>query len=454
VQTVLKTRTNANPSFLARPGEAITSGTESGAGRVRWLICGLLFLAASVNYMDRQVIGLLKPTLQAQLGWTDIGYGNIVFAFTMAYGLGSFFVSKLIDRLGTRRGLALSVLFWSISAMAHAAAGSVMQFAVARFSLGIGEAGSFPGSIKAVAEWFPKRERAIATGLFNSGTNVGAIVAPLVVPWLTWRYGWRMAFIATGALGLVWLAAWLGFYRRPEESSLVSPSELAFIKSDPEQAVTVQVPWRTLLRLRQAWAVGLGKFFTDPIWWVYLFWMPDFLSRNLKLDLKGMALPLFVIYSGASVGSIAGGWISSAMLKRGWGVNASRKTAMLVCALAVTPIIMASRTGNAWVAVGLIALAAGAHQGWSANVYTLASDMFPRSAVASVVGFGTLLGTISGMFIAEMVGYILQRTGSYLPIFMLAGSAYLVALCFVQALVPQVERAEVTARSWQPGAGA
>lgn len=433
---------------MANSGETITSstasGTESGTGRVRWVICGLLFFAATVNYMDRQVIGLLKPTLQAQLGWTEIGYSNIVFAFTMAYGIGSFFVSKLIDRLGTRRGLSLSVLFWSISAMAHAAAGSVMQFAVARFSLGIGEAGSFPGSIKAVAEWFPKRERAVATGIFNSGTNVGAIVTPLVVPWLTLRYGWRMAFIGTGALGLVWIAAWLALYRRPEESSLVSPGELAFIKSDPEQAVTVQVPWLALLRLRQAWAVGLGKFFTDPIWWVYLFWMPDFLSRNLKLDLKGMALPLFVIYSGASVGSIAGGWISSAMLKRGWAVNASRKTALLVCALAVTPIMLAARTGNGWVAVGLVALAAGAHQGWSANIYTLASDLFPRSAVASVVGFGTLLGTISGMFISKMVGYILQRTGSYVPIFILAGSAYLVALCFVQALVPQVERAEIS----------
>jgi len=412
-------------------------------GRARWLICGLLFFAASVNYMDRQVIGLLKPTLQAQLGWTEVGYSNIVFAFTMAYGLGSFFVAKLIDRLGTRWGFSLAVLFWSISAMAHAAAGSVLQFAVARFSLGIGEAGSFPGSIKAVAEWFPRKERAVATGIFNSGTNVGAIVTPLVVPWLTLRYGWRMAFIATGALGLIWILAWLALYQRPEESDLVSPAELAFIKSDPEQATSVAVPWRTLLRFRQAWAVGLGKFLTDPIWWVYLFWMPDFLSRNLKLDLKGMALPLFVIYSGASVGSVTGGWLSSSLLKRGWAVNASRKTAMLVCAVAVTPIMLAARTGNAWVAVGLVALAAGAHQGWSANIYTLASDMFPRGAVASVVGFGTLLGTISGMFIAKMVGYILQHTGSYVPVFVLAGSAYLVALCCVQALAPRLERAEV-----------
>ena len=410
---------------------------------MRWIICGLLFFAATVNYMDRQVIGLLKPTLQGQLGWTEIGYSNIILAFTMAYGIGSLVVGKLIDRLGTRTGFSLAVLFWSISAMAHAAAGSIFQFAVARFSLGIGEAGSFPGSIKAVAEWFPKKERAIATGIFNSGTNVGAIVTPIVVRWITLRFGWRMAFIATGALGFLWVAAWLALYRRPEESKMVSPGELALIRSDPADPVTAPVPWRILMTLRQAWAVGLGKFFTDPIWWVYLFWMPDFLNRNLKLDLKGMTFPLFVIYSGASVGSIGGGWLSSRLLKRGWSVNASRKTAMLVCAVAVTPIMLAARTGNPWLAVCLVALAAGAHQGWSANIYTLVSDMFPRRAVASVVGFGTLLGTIGGMGIAKMVGYILQRTGSYVPIFLLAGTAYLVALGFVQILAPRLERAEI-----------
>jgi ACS family hexuronate transporter-like MFS transporter len=424
--------------------EEITSmQLQPTTSQVRWLICALLFFAASVNYMDRQVISLLKPTLQAQLGWTDEGYSNIVVAFQFAYGSSLLFIGKLIDRIGTRKGFSLAVLFWSISAMAHAGARSVLQFGVARFSLGIGEAGSFPASIKAVAEWFPKKERALATGIFNSGTNVGAIITPLVVPWLTLRFGWQMAFIATGAFGLLWIVAWLALYRRPEESSLVSASELALIQSDPDQTTVIAVPWRTMLRLRQAWAVGLGKFFTDPIWFVYLFWMPDFLSRNLKLDLKGMALPLFIIYSGASVGSIAGGWLSSSLIKRGWAVNASRKTAMLVCALAVTPIMLAARTSDPWVAVGLIALAAGAHQGWSANIYTLASDMFPRGAVASVVGFGTLLGTISGMGISKMVGYILQTTGSYVPIFVLAGTAYLIALAFVQVLAPRLEQAEL-----------
>lgn len=412
------------------------------SGQVRWMICGLLFFAASVNYMDRQVIGLLKPTLQAQFGWTEIGYSNIVLAFQFAYGASLVVVGKLIDRIGTRKGFALAVLFWSVSAMAHAAASSVLQFAIARLSLGVGESGSFPASIKAVAEWFPKKERALATGLFNSGTNVGAIVTPLIVPWITIRFGWRMAFIGTGALGLVWIAAWLLLYRRPEESPLVSAGELAYIQSDREE-VAATVPWRVLLRFRQTWAVGLGKFFTDPIWFVYLFWMPDFLSRNLNLDLRGMALPLFVIYSGASVGSVAGGWLSSWLIKTGWTINASRKLAMLVCAVAVTPIMLAARTSNPWTAVLLVALAAGAHQGWSANIYTLTSDMFPRSAVASVVGFATLLGTVSGMLISKTVGYILQRTGSYVPVFVLAGSAYLVALLFVQALAPKLKRVEL-----------
>lgn len=392
--------------------------------------------------MDRQVIALLKPTLQVQFGWTENGYGNIVFAFTCAYAIGLLFMGKLIDRLGTRKGFSLAVFVWSLAAMAHAAAGSVMQFAVARFSLGLGESGSFPAAVKAVAEWFPKRERALATGLFNSGSNIGAIVTPLVVPWITYRFGWRMAFIATGALGLVWILCWLAVYHRPEEDALVSAAELAYIQSDrEEQGATI--PLRKLIRLPQAWAVAAGKFFTDPIWFVYLFWMPDFLSRNLGLNLKGMALPLFVIYSGACVGSIGGGWLSSSLLKRGWTANGSRKIALLVCALAVTPIMIAAHTKDAWLAVFVIAIAAGAHQGWSANIYTLASDMFPRSAVASVVGFATMAGAISGMFVAKAVGYILQRTGSYVPVFVMAGLAYLVAFAFVQMLAPRLKPAQV-----------
>jgi ACS family hexuronate transporter-like MFS transporter len=411
-------------------------------GRRRWLICGLLFFATSVNYMDRQVIGLLKPTLQLQFGWTEVGYSNIVLAFQFAYGAGLLFIGKLIDRIGTRKGFSLAVFVWSIAAMAHAAASSVLQFAVARFALGLGEAGSFPASVKAVAEWFPKRERALATGLFNCGSNVGAILTPLIVPWLTYRFGWRMAFIVTGGLGFIWIVCWLAVYRRPEEDKFISAAELAYIQSDVQEQ-TASISLRSMITHRQAWAVALGKFFTDPIWFVYLFWMPDFLSRNLGLDLRGMALPLFVIYSGASVGSIAGGWLSSSLLKRGWSLNASRKTALLVCALAVTPIMIAAVTKNAWLAVFLIAIAAGAHQGWSANIFTLASDMFPRSAVAAVVAFSTMIGMIAGMFVSKVVGYILQSTGSYVPVFIMAGSSYLVAFCFVQLLAPRLKPAQV-----------
>jgi ACS family hexuronate transporter-like MFS transporter len=415
-----------------------TALAATRAGNRRWVICGLLFFAATVNYMDRQVIGLLKPMLQGQLGWTEVGYSNIVLAFQLAYAVGLLFIGKLIDWLGTRKGFSLAVFVWSLAAMAHAAATSVFQFAVARFALGLGESGSFPASIKAVAEWFPKRERALATGLFNSGTNIGALVTPLIVPWLTYRFGWRAAFIGTGALGAVWIVVWLLLYHRPEETTSLSREELSYIQSDPPDLL-VKVPLRNVVRLRQTWAIALGKFFTDPIWWVYLFWMPDFLSRNLKLDLREMALPLFIIYTGASVGSVAGGWLSSSLLNRGWSVNASRKFAMLVCALAVTPIMLAARTTNAWFAVALIAVAAGAHQGWSANIYTLASDMFPRGAVGTIVGFASTAGAIGGMLVAKVVGYTLESTGSYVPVFMMAGSAYLVALAFVQALVPRLD---------------
>src|SRR5579859_6707162 len=422
--------------------ETAPSGPISSVGRRRWLICVLLFFATSVNYMDRQVIGLLKPTLQLQFGWTEVGYSNIVLAFQFAYGAGLLFIGKLIDRLGTRKGFSLAVLVWSVAAMAHAAASSVFQFAIARFALGFGEAGSFPACVKAVAEWFPKRERALATGLFNCGSNIGAILTPLIVPWLTYRFGWRMAFIATGALGFIWILCWLAVYRRPEEDRFISAAELAYIQSDVQEH-TDTISLRSMITHRQAWAVALGKFFTDPIWFVYLFWMPDFLSRNLGLDLRGMALPLFIIYSGASVGSIAGGWLSSFLLKRGWTVNASRKTTLFVCALAVTPVMIAVVTKNAWLAVFLIAIAAGAHQGWSANIYTLASDMFPKSAVAAIVGFSTMIGMIGGMLVSKIVGYVLQRTGSYVPVFVMAGLAYLVAFAFVQLLAPRLEPAKV-----------
>jgi ACS family hexuronate transporter-like MFS transporter len=406
--------------------------------RHRWSICALLFFAATINYMDRQIIGLLKPVLQGQMGWSEIGYSNVVLAFQLAYAGGLLIMGRVVDWLGTRKGFSVAVLIWSAAAMSHAAARSVLQFATARFALGLGESGNFPASIKTVAEWFPKKERALATGLFNSGANIGAIVTPLVVPWLTYRFGWQMAFIGTGALGLIWVIAWWILYRSPEEDRHTSPAELAYIHSDLQEPEPAKVPLRDLVDYRQAWAIAAGRFFTDPIWYIYLFWVPDFLSRRFNLDLRAMAVPLFLIYTGATLGSIGGGWLSSSLLRRGWTLNKSRKTALLVSALAVVPVVFAARTSNLWLGVGLVAIAAGAHQSWSANMYTLASDMFPRSTVGSVVGFASMAGSVGAMFAAKAVGYILQWTGSYVSVFMIAGFAYLVAFVLVQALAPTI----------------
>lgn len=415
----------------------------SSRGRYRWTICALLFFAATVNYADRNVIGLLKPTLQAQFHWTEIDYSNIIFCFQLAYAIGLLTVGRIIDWLGTRVGFALTVFVWSLASMSHALAHSVLGFSAARFALGLGESGNFPASIKTVAEWFPKKERAFATGLFNSGTNVGAILVPLLIPPLTFKFGWQGAFIGMGLLDFVWLAWWLTTYRRPEEHPKVTPAELAYIRSDSEQRIA-QVRWASLAGYRQTWAFAIGKFLTDPIWWVYLFWVPDFLYRRHGVDLKSMFLPLVVIYTSATVGSIGGGWLSGALIRRGWTINASRKTAMLICALAVVPIMLASRVTSLWSAVWLIGLAAAAHQGWSANIFTISSDMFPRQAVGSVVGIGGMAGAVGGMLIAKTVGYVLQFTGSYFPVFVIAGSVYLIALMVIQALAPRLQPIELT----------
>jgi ACS family hexuronate transporter-like MFS transporter len=445
----------------ATPYRAGIPAIAARAGRVRWTICGLLFLAATINYVDRQVIGILKPTLQTQFGWSEIDYGDIVFAFQLAYAIGFLFAGRLVDRIGTKRGFALALVIWSLAAMAHAGAtvfgpaaatllgvvgltysGSVAGFIAARFMLGLGEAGNFPAAIKTVAEWFPRSERALATGLFNAGTNVGALVTPVVVPWITYRYGWSAAFVATGALGFAWLALWLFWYERPDRHPSLGASELAHISSDPADPV-MRVSWRTLLPHRQTWAFAVAKFMTDPVWWLYLFWIPDFFSRNYGLSLLELGPPIVVIYLVADVGSVFGGWLSSTLIRRGWSVNAGRKTAMLVCAIAVVPIVTASRVHSMWGAVALLSLATAAHQGWSANAYTLVSDMFPRQAVGSVIGFGGMAGSVGGMLIAKLTGYILQTTGSYLPVFIIAGSTYLVTLGVVHLLVPRLEPARL-----------
>ncbi|HYP52134.1 MAG TPA: MFS transporter, partial [Pyrinomonadaceae bacterium] len=376
------------------------------------------------------------------IGWNEAEYGYVNTAFQAAYAVGLLVVGNLMDRFGTRKGFSFAIVFWSVAAMLHATARSAVGFGVARFALGLGEAGNFPAAIKTVAEWFPKKERALATGIFNSGSNVGAIVAPLSVPWIAVSYGWQWAFIITGALGFVWLVFWLMIYRRPEEHPKLSPAELAHIQSDPAEPTT-KIPWARLFPHRQTWAFAFGKFLTDPIWWVYLFWLPKFLNTNYGLNITQIGIPLVVIYVAADVGSIGGGWLSGALIKRGWTVNRARKTAMLICAVSVVPIMFAANASNLWVAVGLVSLAAAAHQGWSANIFTMASDMFPRRAVGSVVGIGGMAGSIGGMLIATTVGLILQYTGSYLPIFIIAGSAYLVALLVIHLLAPRLAPADV-----------
>jgi ACS family hexuronate transporter-like MFS transporter len=420
--------------------EVIAEKTRTGY--VRWIICALLFLATTINYIDRQVLGILAPTLQHDIGWNEVQYGYIVTAFQAAYAIGLLIVGRVLDVVGTKLGFAFALIFWSFAAMAHALARTPLGFAFARFGLGLGEAGNFPAAIKTVAEWFPKRERAFATGVFNSGSNVGAIVAPAIVPWIALTLGWQWAFIITGAIGFAWLILWWLLYETPERHPRLTASELSYIRSDPQEAVT-KISWVRLAALRQTWAFAIGKFMTDPIWWFYLYWIPKFLNEKHGLTLSKLGPPLITIYVVADIGSIGGGWLSSRLIKSGWTINAARKSAMLVCALCVVPIMAASQVSGVWSAVGLISLAAAAHQGWSANMFTLASDMFPRRAVGSVVGMGGMAGAIGGMLIATATGYLLQITRSYHAVFVLAAFSYVVALVVIHALAPRLDPAEV-----------
>ena len=411
------------------------------AGRYRWVICGLLFAATAINYVDRQMLGVLKGTLHDEIGWTEIGYSNVVFWFQTAYAIGYLGFGKLIDRIGARFGYAIAFVLWTIAHMAHGGVHSVTQFAMVRFGLGIGESGNFPAGVKAVTEWFPAKERALAIGIFNAGANVGAIVTPLIVPVLVAAYGWRMAFVITGAASLVWVVAWLAIYRHPADSKRVSASELAYIQSDPADPVA-PVPWLSLLGLKETWAYALGKFFIDPIWWMYIFWLPDFLGKRYGLDLKTFGPPLVAVYLLSDVGSVIGGWASSRMIKSGRTVNFARKTTMLACAIFVTPIFFAQYVDNLWLAVLIIGTAGAAHQAFSANLYTLPSDLFPRSAVGSVIGIGGTVGAVGGMIFSLYIGQILDRVGTYTPIFIVAGCAYFVALAAVHFLSPHLTRAD------------
>lgn len=409
-------------------------------GRYRWRICALLFASTTINYVDRQVFGVLAPELQKTVGWSEVEYGYIVTSFQAAYAIGLLSVGGIIDKVGTRLGYALSIVLWSLAAMSHSLVSTVMGFGIVRFMLGLGEAGNFPAGIKTVAEWFPRKERAFATGIFNSGTNVGAILAPLIVPSIATRYGWQYAFLFTGLFSALWLVAWWTIYRPPAQHPQLGAAELAWIRSDPDEPTT-RIPWRDLLKHRQTWAFLIGKFLTDPIWWMFLFWLPKFFSSRHNLKLTELGAPLIIIYVAADIGSIAGGWLASRLIQRGWTVNRARKAVMLGCAVAVTPVVFAANIEGVWSAVALIGLATAAHQGWSANLFTTASDMFPRRAVASVVGIGGFGGSVGGMLIANVVGFVLQMTGSYVSVFAIAASAYLIALGLMHLLVPRMEPA-------------
>ncbi|WP_380783677.1 MFS transporter [Sphingomonas sp. R86520] len=418
-------------------------GQQSAGGNVRWVICALLFFATTINYIDRQVIGILKPTLQGELGWSEVDYGMIVFWFQAAYAIGLLACGPIIDKIGSKMGYAAAITVWSLAALFHALVRSPGGFSIARFALGLGEAANFPAAIKSVAEWFPKKERALAAGILNAGANVGAIATPIVVPIITLAYGWRAAFIVTGMLGFVWLAAWLIVYRAPEHHPRVSAQELAYIRADQDNdAGTAPIPWRRLFRYRGTWAFVVAKFLTDPVWYLFLFWLPDFFAKRHGLDLKTFGPPLIAVYLLADVGSIGGGWLSSALIKRGYSVNAGRKLALLASAILVLPIMLASTVSSLFAAVAIIGVAAAAHQGWSSNLYTMVSDTFPKSSVASVMGIGGAAGAVGGMIMARYVGHVLETVGTYVPVFIWAGIAYFVALAIVHLLLPNLEDAK------------
>lgn len=420
----------------------MNEANRSSVGYYRWVICALLFFATTINYVDRAVLGVLEPELQKIIGWTAQQYGYINAAFTLAYAIGFLVVGWMMDKVGTRVGYTIALIVWSIAAASHALADSVLGFAIARFALGIGEAGNFPAAIKTVAEWFPKKERAFATGIFNGGSNVGAILAPIFVPILFAWHGWQTAFVVTGLLGLIWVFFWWPIYRKPQEHPRLSPEELAYIESDPPDP-PVRVPWLTLLPFRQTQAFAIGKFLTDPIWWFYLFWFGKFMSDTFGVSIKTISLPMVTVYLLADFGSIAGGWQSSSMIRRGWSINASRKLAMLLCALCVVPVAVVPHVSDKWTAVLLIALAASAHQGFSCNLFTLTSDMFPRRTVGSVVGIGGFAGAIGGALFQLLAGWLYDHFGNYNAIFAIAACAYLTALLIIHLLVPRLEPANI-----------
>jgi len=416
---------------LPTPPASSASPEMDRPSSYRWTICALLFVATTINYIDRQVLGVLAPTLQHALSWSETDYGNIVSWFSFAYGFGFLFAGQIVDWVGVRRGLGGAVVAWSLAAIAHAFARTATGFSFARALLGVSESAIFPGSIKAIAEWFPQRERALATGIFNAGTNTGAILTPLLVPWIALTWGWQWAFVATGGLGLVWLVLWIPLYRD------ATPS-----RDDRQPLQRSLIP--KLFTRRQTWAFIVGKFMADPVWWFYLYWLPKFLDAKYGVKLAQVAAPLIVVYLIADGGSVGGGWFSSALIKRGWSVNRARKTAMLTMALLIVPTTLVSRAPTMWTAVLIVGVALAAHQAWSANVYTLASDMFPKYAVGSVVGIGAFGGAMGGVLFQRITGRVLQANGSdYTPIFIACGLAYVTAWLIIHLLAPRLEPARL-----------
>jgi len=411
-------------------------------GRVRWTICAMLFLATTINYMDRQVIGLLKPTLEHSIGLTEVNYGYIVATFQVAYAVGLVGAGRLVDRLGIRIGYSLFMGLWSLAGMAHALARSALEFGVARFFLGLGEAGNFPSAIKTVAEWFPQSERSLATGIFNSGANVGAIVAPAIIPLITLHFGWQAAFLSTALFSLLWIAWWLKNYRNPSGHPGLTSAELDYMCPVAASQTDPDIPWVKLLSCRQTWAFSLAKFLTDPIWYFYLFWLPSFFDSRFHLSLSHLGLPLIIVYNVSTIGSIGGGWLPALFRGAHGNVAEARMSAMLICAILALPVLMAGSLNSEFAAIGLLSLAAAAHQGWSANLFTTASDMFPPRAVGSVVGIGGMAGAIGGVIFSISAGKILQLTHSYVVLFGISASAYLTSMLILRALAPNLRRVD------------
>jgi len=412
-------------------------------GNYRWRIVILLFFASTINYIDRQVFGILAPQLQHQFGWSESDYGFMIMSFQAAYAIGLISMGTLLDKVGTRLGFIISITLWSLAGMTHAFARTVFSFSLARFALGIGESANFPAAIKTVAEWFPKKERALATGVFNSGPNLGAILTPLLVPLIALKWGWQSAFIITGALGFIWLLFWIPMYRKPELETRLSETERSYILQDELEPETKKIPWKKLISYRQTWGICLARFVTDPIWWFFLYWLPKFLNSRFHIDLTNIGLPMIVIYLVSIGGSIFGGWWSSRLIIRGKNPLKARKQTILLLALLVIPIFFASISSSLWISVALISMATFAHQGYAANIFTIVSDIYPKNAVGSVVGLSGFAGAIGGILFSAAVGLILEFTGSYYVIFGFASIAYLLCWLSLHLMIPDHQKIEV-----------